>query len=240
MRTSPVSDLLVLPKGISLLWKRPFQTLLLCLLYMGLAALGPLLQLRAKLPEDPLIGMLLISVATFPLELYFIPRLLLELDAEVLDHPLNPRAAWRATFESRWLRTFGAKMLLSVALGLGTMCFIVPALIILALYGWMPLRVLLRGESIAGAARGSIQLMARAWPRVVFASCAILSAYLFTAAILGGVLGHFLREPTAWMRLTRPAAWVSNFLAGFLSLWVSAAFLALFHRVEMPPATETD
>jgi len=217
-----------------MLWRHSLQTLGLGLLTMGLTALAPLLQLRAGLPDRPIFTLAMLQVATLPLELYFIPRLMLQLDAEAINAPQNLLTDWKATFETRWLKTFGAKLLLSLIVALGASCFVFPGLLVIVIFGWMPLRVLLRGETIGEGFRESARLMARAWPRVVSVSCVVIGVFLLATLLLAAPTAKFLPEPTLQQRITHPIIWASNFGAGLLSLWISAAFLALFHRVENP------
>lgn len=234
MRASTLADFQILPQSFRFLRQHPLQSLGLCLLTMGLFALAPFLQLRVGLPDRPTVSFALTQVCTLPLELYFIPRLLLQLDAEALDSLENPASSWRATFEVRWLRTFGAKLALSIAVAAGAFCCIAPGVLILAIFGWMPLFVLLRGLSAREGLQASSKLMARAWPRVLALGCVLLGIFLLAALVITAPLAKVLPDPTLWQRVSRPIVWFTNLGAGLLNLWLSVAFLALFHRVEKP------
>ena len=234
MTTSSKTDLASLTEGTRHLLRRPWAVLGISALGMALAALAAYLQIRAGLPEDPLVDAALTFVSLLPLELYFIPRFLIAADAWDGLNPLNPRDHWRQHFEERWLRAFVAKALLAVATGIG-MVVIVPGLLVLLAFGWVPLRVLLRGESLLQAARGSVRIMARAWRRVILATMAIASVYLACVLALSYGVGHWVADPTARVRLTHPLIWAGNFLGSLLSLWLSACLLALFRRLEPVP-----
>lgn len=146
------------PSPLSLLWdgsklalRHPWISLAICILGTGLSGLAPLLMVRGGLGDNPAIENLLLFVALLPLDMYFLPRLVLRLDAETLGHPKNPVDGWKEAFEARWLRAFGAKVLLGVAAGLGILMFILPGLAVLFCFGWAPMRVLLRGEKHPGS-----------------------------------------------------------------------------------------
>jgi len=167
MTTSPKSDLASLKEGTRYLARRPAVTLGIAALGMALFALAALLQRSSGLPDEPQVEQLLTFAALLPLELYFIPRFLIAADAQEGENPLNAPADWKIHFEERWLRAFWGKILLSFATGLGIILFVAPGLLVLMAFGWMPLRILLRGESVAQAARGSLQTMRHAWQRVI-------------------------------------------------------------------------
>ncbi len=125
-----------------------------------------------------------------------------------------------------------------MATGLGLSLFIFPGLMVLMAFGWVPLRVLLRGESLAQAARGSLQMMARCWRRVLLATSAMAMVYLSCVVLLSFLVGIWVEEPTAAIRLAHPLIWAGNFAGSLLSLWLSASLLALFRRVETAPVPE--
>ena len=64
-------------------------------------------------------------------------------------------------------------MLLGLAFGVGFLLLLVPGLLVLMAFGWVPLRILLRGESLAQAARGSFQMMGRTWRRALLTVSAL-------------------------------------------------------------------
>ena len=234
MTTSPKTDLASLKEGTLYLTRRPLATLGISALGMVLAALAALLQIRAGLPEDPLVDAALTFASLLPLELYFIPRFLIAADAMAGQNPLNAPGDWPQRFEERWLRAFWGKALLALVTGVGLSLFIFPGLMVLMAFGWVPLRILLRGEALAQAARGSLQMMARSWRRVLFATSAMAMVYLSCIVILSYLVGLSVEDPTARIRLTHPLVWAGNFAGSFLSLWLSACLLALFRRVENP------
>jgi len=235
MTTSPKSDLASLKEGTGYLVRRPLAVLGIATLGMFLAALAALLQVRAGLPDEPLVDTALTFASLLPLELYFIPRFLIAADALAGQNPLNPPDQWRLRFEERWLRAFWGKAMLALATGVGLSLFIFPGVMVLMAFGWVPLRILLRGESLAQAARGSVQMMARAWRRVILATSAMAMIYLSCIVILSYLVGLSVQEPTARIRMTHPLIWVGNFFGSLLSVWLSACLLALFRRLEMAP-----
>jgi len=167
-----------------------------------------------------------------PLELYFIPRFLMEVDAEAGGNPLNAAGDWKVRFEERWLRAFLAKVLLGLAVGVGMSLMLVPGLLVLLAFGWVPLRVLLKGEPLQVAAKASLRMMTLHWRRMVLATSAMAVVYLLAAMAVAVAVAHFIPEPTLHQRITHPALWVANFLSSLLSLWLSVCFLSLFRRLE--------
>jgi hypothetical protein len=242
------SHLGALREGLRLLRRHPLLSLSLIVLAMGLSQLGPALELAAgvgpNLAFQPLFGL----AGVLPLEMYFIPRLMAQLDAEAVNGHGNPADGWQAAFDQRWFRSFLARLGLSVALGLGfavsiaigfgLFAFLIPAIVILTLYGWTPLRMLLRGDGLLAALKWSQGAMARHWPRVVQAVLAMLLVIFTYQLAAGWAMDRLLPAtdpdlgPGALLRLKHPAFWVSNLLGGGLNLWFSAALLALYHRLE--------
>jgi len=238
MRASPFADL---RRGAEFLWRHPGWSLGLALLGTLLAALAPFLQIRTGLPDNLPVQAALAFAVVLPLDMYFLPRFLLAIDAEALNHPQNPKHEWRTTFESRWLRAIGAKAMLYLVVFAGSLCFILPGLVFMALYGWSPWRVLLRGESLRDSVRGSVLFMARWWLPVVLTVCTFMAVYLLLSMATVTLLARSLPQPTPWQRLTHPSIWVINFLIQGYSLWVSASILALYHRLEAgEPASVPD
>jgi len=147
-------------------------------------------------------------------------------------------ARWRETFDGRWLQTFLLRLGLSLAIGLGLLMFLVPGVIILILFGWAPMRMLLRGDSLLPALKWSRSAMARHWPRIVQAVLAMMLVALAYQVGAGWVLDRLLPAadpdlgPAAMVRLRHPAFWVFNLLGGGLNLWLSCALLALYQRLE--------
>lgn len=234
----PASHLGALREGLVLVRRHPALTGGLALLAMLLAQLGPALELAAgvgpSLPLQAIFGF----VGLLPLEMYFIPRLQARLDAELRDTAGNPASAWAATFDGRWLRAFLARLGLSVVIGLGLLLFLLPGLLVLTLFGWGPMRVLLRGDHLLPALRWSQSAMARHWPRVVQAVLAMMLVALAYQVAAGWALERLIPAtdpdlgPGALLRLKHPAFWVFNLLGGAMNLWLSCALLALYHRLE--------
>lgn len=197
-----------------------------------LSALAPLLQLRFHLGDDLVTQAALRAATLLPLELYVLPRFLAMVDAETRDLPQNPRAQWQARFEERWLKTFGARLLLYVVCGTGLMFFVIPGLVALAIFGWAPFLVLLRGEPVLQAFRGSAALMAKLWPVALRAVLPIFGLYLVVALGIGLGLDKLIPEPSPWQRLTHPLLWISQAVAGLLEVALSVVLLALFQALE--------
>jgi hypothetical protein len=239
MTISPKSDLASLLDGTRNLLDRPGLSLGIGFLGMVLASLAPLLQIHAGLPDDPTAEIVLTFAAMLPLELYFIPRFLIAADARAGNDPLNLPGEWQQRFEERWLRAFWGKMVLYLAVAIGLMLVFLPGVMVLMAFGWVPLRILLRGESLGQAARGSLAMLGRTWARVLLVVSAASAVYLSCILILSFVVSLFAgAEPTAQERLTHPAVWAGNFVASLLSLWLSSCLLALFRKVELPPSAD--
>lgn len=232
------SHLGALREGLRLLRRHPLLSLGLIVLAMALSQLGPALELAAgvgpNLAFQPLFGL----AGLLPLEMYFIPRLMAQLDAEMVNGHGNPADGWQAAFDQRWLRTFLVRLGLSVIIGLGLLAFLIPGIVILTLYGWAPLRMLLRGDALPVALKWSQAAMARHWPRIVQAVLAMTLVVLTYQLAAGWALDRLLPAtdpdlgPGALLRLKHPAFWVFNLTGGVLNLWLSCALLALYHRLE--------
>ena len=245
MRTPLPSHLGALPEGLALFRRHPWLTLGLAVMAMVLAQLGPALELAAG------VGPSLVLQATFgfagvlPMEMYFIPRLQAQLDAETRNDPNNPATGWQEAFDGRWLQTFLARLALSVAIGLGLLMFLVPGILILTLFGWAPLRMLLRGEGLLVALKWSQAAMARHWPRIIQAVLGMMLVALVYQVVASWALDRLLPAadpdlgPGALLRLKHPAFWGFNLLGGALNLWLSCALLALFQRLETSIRSET-
>lgn len=238
MLTPPPSHLGALRDGLALLRRHPMLSLGLALLAMGLAQLGPALELAAGTGPNLLLQPIFGFAALLPLEMYFIPRLQAQLDAETLGVSGNPAAGWRESFDGRWLRAFLARLGISLATGLGLLLFLVPGIVVLTLFGWAPLRMLLRGDGLLEALRWSQAAMARHWPRIVQVVLAMMLVALVYQVAATWALDRLLPAtdpdlgPGALLRLKHPAFWVFNLLGGALNLWLSCSLLALYQRLE--------
>ncbi len=242
MRTPSPSHLGALREGFILLRRHPIHMLGLALLAMLLAQLGPALELAAGVAPGLVSQVIFGFASILPLEMYLIPRFQAQLDSEALDAHGNPRATWRETFDARWLKAFMARLGLGLAIFVGLNLFLVPGLVVLTLFGWVPLRMLIRGDGLLEAMRWNRAAMARHWPRIVQAVLAMLLLGLLYLMGVGWVMSRLLPTtdpdlvPSALLRLKYPAFWIFNFTGGLLNLWLSCALLALFQRLEAAAA----
>ena len=223
--------------GFRFMARRPGWTLGLVILGMTLGQLGPALELLAHAEKNPIMGMALAWVAMLPMEIYLIPRWISRLDADLLDDPSNARAKWPQLFDQRWLKAFGAGLVVQMVGGIGLLLLIIPGVVVLALAGFAPMRILLRGGSLGDALRWSGVAMAKHWPRIVQAALTILivvfAASLAMALAENAVFARFGPDgPDAWTRLKHPLVWASQALGSLTLLWVSASFLSLYQRLE--------
>ncbi len=194
--------------------------------------LAPYVQIKAGIPAH-LIPTGIVNMAfTLPIDFFLLPMLMAYVDAEFHHHPANPLQEWRKTFEARWLTAAGARVLLYVLSTLGLMAFIIPGLVVILLLGWMPIYTLLRGGTVAHAARWSTRIMVQEWRRVLLAILPIFAIYLGLLFCLDLVLVHWGPEPTLWLRFRHPHYWLTSFISAAVNIWLSLALLALFHRVE--------
>lgn len=215
-----------------MLRRHPVEALALCAAGTLLAALAPAMQLLARLPDRPEVLMLLALVAKIPLEMYAFPRFIARADAETVNHPGNTMEAWQSAFEARWLWAFLAKIGLYMAVAGGIALLVLPGLVVWGVFGWAPLRVLLRGERLSEALGASARIMGRAWPQVVPLAGLFLAFYLSAALGLGLLLALAVPEPSAWQRLTHPLIWAAQAAGTALDLLLTVGFLALHQRVE--------
>lgn len=238
MRTPPPSHLGALLEGLRLLKRHPWLALALAFLAMLLAQLGPALELAAGVGPNLILQAIFGFAGLLPLEMYFIPRLQAQLDAETRDDAANAAMTWPKTFDERWLRTFLARLGISVAIGLGLLMFLIPGILILTLFGWAPLRMLLRGDGLLAALKWSQVAMVRHWPRVIQAVLAMTLVAMTYQMAASWALDRLLPAmdpdagPGALLRLMHPAFWCFNLLGGTLNLWLSCALLALYQRLE--------
>jgi hypothetical protein len=243
MRPPTLSHLGALREGFVLLRRHLVHLLGLALLAMVLAQLGPALELAAGASSSLVSRALFGYLGLLPLEMYLIPRLLAQLDAEGLNTPENPSGQWRETFDARWLAVLLARLGLSLAFFIGFSLFFLPGIVILTLFGWGPLRVLLRGEQLLPAFQWSRITMARHWPRIVQAVLAMLLVALLYLIGIGWAMSHLFpaldpdQIPTAIVRLQHPAFWILNLTTALLNLWLSCALLALYQRLEAAAAS---
>jgi hypothetical protein len=230
MAPAPASDLGTLADGLRLLFRRPAAALAMLCVGTLLGSVGPLLQRWTGRADDPAY-LILGIVGMLPWELYFLPRFLAGVDAEELGHPANPFAEWRDRFEERWFRTLAAKVALNLAIGFGLLALVVPGLLVLFCFGWAPYRVLLRGESLATAMRGSLAMMRQGWRRAMLMVCsAFLVAFSATLGLLAAASA--LHPSGGPIPLGSPLRWVLEAVSVVINLWLSATLLAAYQRME--------
>lgn len=235
MDPSPKADLACLAEGSGYLLRRPAVSLGLAVLGMLLAALGPLLQAGFHLPKDEVTTALLGSVGVMPMMLYFLPRFIAEADAFRGGRPQNPHPEWQRHFDQRLLKALGAHFLLWTLVAL-FWALVIPSLLLLAAFGWAPTRVLLRGESLAEAARGSLRMMALGWRRAVLPVLAILGVLVLAGVGVAAAQQWELKATQGLvdplLAIKRPLPWLMNFGTQFMSVWTTACLLAVFRRLE--------
>lgn len=232
MPVSPTPPFGLLQEAAATLRRHPWTALSVALASALLSALGPLLQLRLGLPDTLEVNAALGAMSAVPLELWLLPRILLQCDAEALDHPLNPRAGWQARFEARWGLAVATRLGFYALVFTGALFFLLPGLLVLFLFGWAPLRVLLRGGRMSEAFRWSRELMRGSWLPATLGAVQLCAAYLLGLSLLGFLLGLRVSDPTPEDRLLRPLLWLGQAIAGVLNLGFSLGFLALFQRLE--------
>lgn len=225
-------DLLAPLFALRTLLRHRLTVVILVVLSMLLAQGGLYLQLRLGLPQTLEANAMVQMAALIPLELFLLPRLLLQADAQELGLPSNPQNGWQETFEARWTRMVAAKLLLGFASFLGLLMFIVPGVFIFLVFGWTPHRVLLRGESIPEAARGSLAMIRGAALRTFGMGLVILMCYFTAAGLAALVLTALLPQPTAHARLVHPLFWGMQAFSALIGLWMTLSFLALFQGTE--------
>jgi len=231
MQVSFFEPLKCIPKTKTLMFIHPLWTLglviLAALLSVGAVALTKHLGISDQPQTDDITGILqrsLISIAVlFPLELYFLPRWVLAMDAFKPGESGNSKDAWKQLFEERWGKVFLARVLVTVASSIGFFFCLVPGLVILLFFGWTPWRVLLRGESISTAARTVSRAMAMLWPQVLVAVVTILLIIIVLSELAAQVIAP-LGGVHAWQ--------ISNLFNQFLIVWMNAALLALYQWME--------
>lgn len=217
-------------------WLAGYPLWTLALVAMGtlLDGLVPWLQVRARLQDTLEVQLALHLVALLPMGLGALPAFTARVDAEALDRPENPAAAWQATFETRWVRAAGARCLLWGAVMMGLALFVVPGVALLAAFGWAPTLYLLRGFPGDRSLKGSLRIMGAAGARVMFVA---LGAFLATQLLLWGLVALLRYDEVALapgQRLGSLAFWLINGASSLLVVWLDAVLLALFHRVEGP------
>ncbi len=242
---TPRSQSGALADGFRFLARRPGWTLGLLILGTLLGQLGPVLEILAKVGPNLMMQKALAWAGFLPMQIYFTPRWISRLDADLLDAPGNPQARWPNLFDQRWLGAFVANLMVQLIGTIGLFVLVIPGIVIFTLAGFAPMRMLLRGDIFPDALRWSARAMARHWPRVVQAALAILlvtfAGALGLALAQNAVFARFgLEGPDAWTRLKHPLIWASQALGTLTLLWVSASFLSLFQRLERLAAADAE
>lgn len=197
-----------------------------------LSLMVPALQITFRLPDSLATNVLLGITASLPMNLYLVPRLLACLDAEVKGDPANAAATWKEGFEGRWLLAGAAKVLLGVFVLLGLSAFVLPGLIFLFAFGWVPFRILLRGEGPLEAVRSSLALSFQNRVGMLAVGGFLGLAYFTVLLLVAFVVILNAPNPTPMDRLTRPLFVVSYAAGALLELGMSMALLGFFHHLE--------
>jgi hypothetical protein len=221
----------ILSTALALLKRHPLTSLGIAALATALSGAVPLLQLWLKLPDDLLTETALSLAAMVPLHFYALPRLLAFLDAETVHRPENPIERWKEHFEERWLKGVAAFLLLSLLVWIG-LALIIPAIVIALLLGWVPYRILLRGDSFTGAILTNRAMAAKSWPRVLGAGLGLLAVMMIPVMGLLSLLLLAPSDPTLWQRAVHPVFWIVRFLSAAVGLTLQICFLALYWSVE--------
>lgn len=232
MRISTLKNLSAIPTSFSWMAKHRGLVVGLSAFWALLMTLAPLVQMHAGIPPNLVFTSIVNMAFTLPIDFFLLPMLVAYVDAEFNQHPANPLQDWRKTFEVRWLKAAGARVLLYVLSTLGLMAFFIPGLVVILLLGWMPVYTLLRGGTIAHAARWSTKIMTQEWRRVILAILPIFAIYLGLLLCLDLALVHWGPEPTLWLRFRHPYFWLASMISAAVNIWLSLALLAIFHRVE--------
>lgn len=200
--------------------------------YTTLSLLGPMLQAKFHLPNTLDVGMLLHQVSVLPFALYFIPRFMVWMDAELKNENTNPQATWKEGFENRWILASGARLLLSLFVSLGLTTFVIPGLLFLFAFGWAPMRILLRGEKFTVSAQNSLAMSFQ--NRIGMLAVGGFMGLLYFAAILMMflILALTFPHPTPLDRLSHPLWWGAYAAGGAMELFLTLALLGLFHHLE--------
>lgn len=209
-------------------------TVSLVILGTLLGTLAPYLQVRLSLPDTLEAQAALWTAATLPLACYAAPCFLVRVDAEARDRDENALARWHATFERRWLRALGTRLVLWVGVTLGLVALVVPGLMVLAAFGWAPTLVLLRDFEGPRAFRSSLRIMGAHGARVIFVFMGAFLAVQLLEVALVGAMPTAVAEGGPSVRLHSPWCWAEDALFTLAMLWMDMTLLALFHRVEAP------
>lgn len=200
--------------------------------YTTLALLGPLLQALFHLPNTLDVGLLLHQVSVLPFALYLMPRYSALVDADLKNEPTNPTAAWKNSFEKRWILTCGAKLLLGFFVSIGLTSLVIPGLLFLFAFGWVPLRVLLRGEKLLEATRNSLAMSFQNRIGMLAVGGFLGLIYFAVMLMVFLILALTFQHPTPQDRLTHPLFWGAYAVGGAMELFMSLALLGFFHHLE--------
>ena len=243
------NDLSSLVEGTRFLTSRLGTTMVIVASGTLLAVLSVLLQVNIDLPIlsvlmpvhvdssishvlAVVLAVVLVMMSQLPLVMYVIPRFLAYVDAQAGGNPLNALDGWELRFKERWLRAFVGNVILVVTVHVACCLFMPLGALTLLVFGWVPLRILLRGESVSQAAKGSFDMMKRAWHKMFVDAIILTTIYSIAIAITVFIAALFIKRPIARQWLVSPAVWLSGFMGSAINLWVSACFLSLYRRIE--------
>ena len=231
-------DFTIMEEATLCLKRRLGATIAIAAIGMLLAALAALLQIYYELPEEPIVILALVFVSRIPLDLYFVPRFLMSCDAEMGQSPLNTLSEWRVKFEERWLRSYLGNILVGIVAVIGLSLLVLPGIIIYIAFVWVPLCILLRGESITQAVKSSLAMTKCSWQKVTIVVIGTTLVYVILSCIISVIMYLIVKNPTAYTRLVNPIVWIGNFLERVLGLWLCSCFLVLYNRLEKKVALE--
>lgn len=232
----PRTETSALLDGLRFLLRRPGWTLGLLVLGTLLGQLGPALAQAAHAGNAPLIQAFLTIMASLPMLFIFVPRWIARLDADLRNHPANAEGSWPGAYDHRWFPAALAAALIFFASWLGC-ALIFPGAVLLALMGFVPTRMLLRGEAFRPALQWNATAVARHWPKLAPAALGILLVFGVSAIGLVLLIAPALPEggdqlPVTWSLLMHPRLWIAQLLQTLVLLWSFGALLSLYHRLE--------
>ncbi|HEU4952089.1 MAG TPA: hypothetical protein VFT46_09045, partial [Holophagaceae bacterium] len=181
----PRTETSALVDGARFLLRRPGWTLGLLALGTLLGQLGPALAQLAHAGNSPLIQAFLTIMASIPMLFIFVPRWVARLDADIRNHPANAADQWPGAYDRRWWPAAVSAALIFFFSWLGC-ALIFPGAVLLALMGFVPTRMLLRGDTFKPSLQWNATAVARHWPKLAPAALGIL--LVFGASVLGLML----------------------------------------------------
>ena len=235
MRTTTAWPLSVFSTGIRWLVRHPAPVLGIALFWTVLMIVAPWAQIKAGVPDEFPLTSVVNLVFMLPVEFYALPMFMTFVDAKSRQHPANLPQEWKSNFEARWRSAVAARVVLYLGTSFGIALFIIPGLIIFFFLAWMPVYILLRGGNLIHAARWSVQLMLREWPRIMVAALPLFVIYVFLILGLSHATATWGLGTDLWQRFHHPIYWLSYVLSAIINIWFSLSILALFQHVEPSP-----